>query len=241
MGNPYLEPIKYHLLNLDCYYSNFSNGITFYGKAEYRNYEKSLLIENRFLNQKNEESIKTTNLNRYESNLQIVIGKVYNKLKLSLSPQINLSKIPQIFENVNIESKNSKVHLKLIGETLFKISPNVKISFTRTYNTFTSELANRKFDLSNFSIGLFEKNNQLEYSANYSYLTSSNKFFEDFHQLFFKAGYNFKNSGWAISLEGDNLLDQPNYSSNFFTEVAITEERVSRISRNIIVGISYKF
>ncbi len=241
IGNPNLTPIKYHLLNLDYYYSNFSSGVTFYGNAQYLNYDRSLLIVNRFINQKNQESIQTTNLNSYESNMQIVIGKVYNNFKLSLSPQINLSKFPQIIENLNIDSKNSKLRLKLIGETLFKNSPNIKISFSETYNTFKSELADRKFDLLNFSIGLFKKNKQLEYSVNYSYLTSSNNFFEDFHQLFFKADYNFKNSGWAISIQADNLLDQSNYSSNYITEVAITEERVSRISRNIIAGISCKF
>lgn len=241
IGNPNLEPIKYHLLNFNYFYSNFSSGFTFYGNAEYLNYDKSLLIENSFVNQKNQESLRTTNLDRYEGNVQIVIGKVYHKFKLSLSPQINLSKFPQIVENVNIESKNSKVRLKLMGESLFKNSPNVRLSFTQTYNKFESELANRKFDLSNFSLGLFKKNKQLEYSINYAYHTASNKFFKDFHQLFFKADYNFKNSAWAIFLQADNLLDQSEYSSNFITDVAITEERVARISRNIILGISYKF
>lgn len=241
IGNPYIKPVKYHLFDFNYYLSDFASGITFFGKAVYLNYAQFVLTENQFENQKNTENSYSTNLDREELTLQIVLGKVLDKVKLNLSPQWNFSNYPQQTEKIEIRNKNSRIRLRLNGETLFKQFPNLKLSFTHTLNSFKNEFTSRDYNVSQISLGIFKNSKRITYGVNYAYSKSSNVLLDNIHHFSFKTIYNFPDSRWSVFVEAENLLEESFYTSQFVTDIAITEQQISRIPRNIIAGISFKF
>lgn len=240
-GNPLLEPEKYHLINLNVYLSDFSTGLTFYAKAEIKKYETFLVSVNKLTQERNELTFRSIDSNRKEIRVHAVLGKVFKKFKINLSPLLNVSKTPQIVENTIFESDNTRFRFRINAETLLKDFPNIYLGYTHTQISYKTDFFQSEDNISQFAFKLFQNSGRFEYDLNYTFSKPSKSFLNDTHQLRFKLQYQLNKSGWSVYVRGENLLDDEYVSSWFVSDVAITEERISRIPRHILLGFSFKF
>lgn len=240
-GNPFIEPEEYHLFDLNIFLSDFSTGMTFYAKAYYKHYKKSLITVSTLIGERHESTFQTTDAYREEVNAQVVLGKVFSKFKVNVSPLIRFSKLPQVVENTTFHSENTNFRVRINAETMFQDFPNVFIGFTQSQVINKTEFFENKYGLSQIIFRFFQNKGPLEYNLNYIFSKSSNPFLDETQQLRFNLQYQFKKSQWSAFIRGENLLDDAYASNRFMSDVAITEELVSRIPRHVLLGISYKF
>lgn len=139
-----------------------------------------------------------------------------------------------------IENNSKYQNYKVTVRTIFKKLPNLEISYRKGFKNYPSELLERSFQTDNIGAYLADLKGQFKYSISYNLYFTNDLFANDFSNLSFTSSYDFKNSPWRISLDGENLFNDRSVGTPLLSNTFISDNKNERLPLIILLGIVFK-
>lgn len=241
VGNEDLISPEYHKINLNSSISKFSKGFTLWGFLEYKYFTKSILLNTTINNQNSLTRLQNTDELKSEFQLKFTFGKVFKSFRLNISPSYQNNIQPLISNSQQIQSESTYFRVKTTAATNFKNLPNVEVNYSIGFKENKTQFIERDFISNAVDVSLFRIKGNFQYRIKYNYYLEQNSFSESFHNIQLNASYDFENSPWRLYIKAENLLNDRVISNNFIGNNFISETRIRRLPRVMLLGILYKF